>query len=199
MLHHLTETTFITEEEYLAGEALADEKHEYLNGFVYPLHGTATTNMAGATDAHVKISLNVAAAVKSLLRGTGCSTYMADMRGKINAKDKAWFYPDVMVTCDQDDRKRKTMKQSPIFIVEVLSQSTRDYDRGDKFAVYRTLPTLREYVLIDSSAYSVEVFRLNEHRRWELFSFEDADSRIEFSSIGFHSTLADIYEDVDFA
>ncbi len=199
MLHHLTETTFITEEEYLAGEALADEKHEYLNGFVYPLHSIATTNMAGATDAHVKISLNVAAAVKSLLRGTGCSTYMADMRVKINAKDKAWFYPDVMVTCDQDDRKRKTTKQSPLFIVEVLSQSTRDYDRGDKFAVYRTLPTLQEYVLIDSNAYSVEVFRLNEHRRWELFSFEGVDSVVEFSSIGFHCTLTDIYEDVDFA
>jgi len=197
MRHHFAEATFITEEEYLAGEMLAGEKHEYLNGFVYLLHGIAITDMAGATDSHVKVSLNVAASVKTLLRGTGCSTYMADMRVKINAKDKAWFYPDVMVTCDQEDRNDKTIKQSPIFIVEVLSASTRDYDRGDKFAVYRELSTLREYVLIDPDAFSVEVFRLNENRRWELFSFEGADTVVEFTSIGLHCMLVDFYEDVD--
>ena len=104
-----------------------------------------------------------------------------------------------MVTCDPEDRKRSNMKQSPILVIEVLSPSTQDYDRGGKFAIYRQLACLREYVLIDPTQYLIEVFRLNEHRRWELYSFEGADSIVELTSIGFHCALKDFYEDVVFA
>jgi Uma2 family endonuclease len=198
MRHNLAEVDFITEEQYLGNEVLADEKHEYLNGMVYPLHADTVTNMAGANDAHVKVTGNAYYALKTHLRGTLCSLYMSDMRVNINSKDKAWFYPDVMVTCDLEDRLRDTMKHSPMLVIEVLSSSTQDYDRGGKFAVYRLLGSLREYVLIDPTQYLVEVFRLNEHLRWELFSFEGADSIVEFTSIGFHCALTDLYEDVIF-
>lgn len=182
---------YVTPEDYLAEEERASEKHEYLNGFVYPY------NMAGAGDAHVKISLNAAALLKSHLRGSGCSTYIADMRVRINAKDKAWFYPDVMVTCDPSDKARDTIKHHPVLVIEVLSPSTRDYDRGDKFAVYRQLPSLREYVLIDPNTYAVEVFRLNAQQRWELFTYDTADAVVELTSLQFHCVLHDLYEDVE--
>lgn len=190
MLAKLTPTDYVWPEEYLAGEELATEKHEYLNGFVYPC------NMAGAGDAHVKISLNAAALIKTHLRGSGCSTYISDMRVKVNAKDKAWFYPDVMVTCDPDDYERNTIKHNPVLVVEVMSPSTRDYDRGDKFVVYRQLASLREYVLIDPNEYAVEVFRLNAHQRWELFTYNGADTVAELTSISFQCALQDLYEDV---
>ncbi len=185
-------TEFISSADYLTGELLANEKHEYLNGLVYPM------NMAGAGDAHVKISLNAAALIKTHLRGSGCSTYISDMRVKVDAKDKAWFYPDVMVTCDSEDRTRDTIKHSPILIIEVLSPSTRDYDRGDKFAVYRQLASLQEYVLIDPNGYLVEIFRLNAAKRWELFTYEGADTVVEFSSIRYYCVLHNLYEDIVF-
>ncbi|HRJ52159.1 MAG TPA: Uma2 family endonuclease [Candidatus Thiothrix moscowensis] len=190
MLAKLAPTDYVWPEEYLAEEELATEKHEYLNGFVYPC------NMAGAGDAHVKISLNAAALIKTHLRGSGCSTYISDMRVKVNAKDKAWFYPDVMVTCDPDDHERNTIKHNPMLVVEVMSPSTRDYDRGDKFVVYRQLANLREYVLIDPNEYAVDVFRLNAHQRWELFTYNGADTVAELTSIGFQCALQDLYEDV---
>ena len=196
MRHNLAEVDFTTEEEYLAREALADEKHEYLNGFIYRLHADPITNMAGASDEHVKVTGNCHYALKTHLRGSRCSLYMSDMRVKIDSKDKAWFYPDVMVTCDPDDRQRKMMKHSPILVIEVLSPGTQDYDRGGKFAVYRLLDSLREYVLVDPTQYLIEVFRLNENRRWELFGFEGAGSIVELTSIGFHCAMGDLYEDV---
>ncbi|SJM93824.1 conserved hypothetical protein [Crenothrix polyspora] len=197
MYHNLAEVDFITEEDYLIREVVADEKHEYLNGFVYRLHADPITNMAGASDAHVKVTGNAHYALKTHLRGSPCSLYMADMRVKVDSKDKAWFYPDVMVTCDPEDRQRNTMKQSPILVIEVLSPSTQDYDRGGKFAVYRLLPSLREYMLIDPTQYLIEVFRLNEHRRWELFSYEGVDSIVELASVGLHCAITEVYEDVD--
>lgn len=197
MRNNLAESDFISEEVYLATESVADEKHEYLNGLVYRLYPDSIANMAGANDAHVKVAGNAHYALKTHLRGSPCSLYISDMRLKIDSKDKAWFYPDVMVTCDADDRLRNTMKCSPILVIEVLSPSTENYDRGGKFAVYRLLTSLREYVLIDPSQYLIEVFRFNEHQRWELFSFEGEDSIVEFSSIEFQCPITDFYEDVD--
>ncbi len=194
MSTNLAESTTITPEEYLAGEAVADEKHEYLNGSVYALHDVR--NMAGAGDSHVKISLNIAALIKNHLRGSGCSTYISDMRVKIDSKDKAWFYPDVMVSCDPEDRQQETIKHNPVLVVEVMSKSTRDYDRGGKFAVYRQLSSLKEYVLVEPTHYDVEVFRLNKRNRWELFTYEGAEATVELSSIGLQCPIADFYEDV---
>ena len=198
MNSNLAAKCFTTEADYLTAEALTIEKHEYLNGLVYLLHWDPVTNMAGASDAHVKITGNAHYALKAHLRGTGCSLYMSDMRLKIDSRDKAYFYPDVMVTCHPEDRQHTTTKYAPILIIEVLSDSTKDYDKGGKFDTYRLLTSLREYVLIDPKQYLVQVFRLNEHQRWELFSFEGTDSIVEFTCVGLACPIADLYEDVDF-
>ncbi len=198
MSRNLAEKPVITEADYLAAETLATEKHEYLNGFVYPLHWNSITNMAGATDAHVKVTGNAHYALKTHLRGSGCSLYMSDMRLKIDTTDKAYFYPDVMVTCNLDDRQHTTTKYAPILVIEVLSESTKDYDKGGKFDAYRQLASLREYVLIDPKQYLVQVFRLNENHRWELFSFAGANSNVELASVDLCCLITDFYEDVNF-
>ena len=195
----LPETGYVDEEDYLAAEALADEKHEYLNGWVYALHSDPITGMAGASESHVNITGNAYYALRTHLKQTPCSTYMTDMRLKINAEDMAWFYPDVMVSCDPEDRQHKNAKYAPILIIEVLSNSTKDYDKGGKFDAYRQLTSLQEYVLIDPTRYLVEVFRLNEHQRWELFTFAGEDAAVELSSIDLHCTMAELYEEVDFS
>jgi len=123
---------------------------------------------------------------------------MTDMRLKINAEDTAWFYPDVMVSCEPEDRQHKKAKYAPIVIIEVLSKSTKDYDKGGKFDAYRQLASLREYVLVDPTRYLVEVFRLNEHQRWELFTFTGEDVVVELTSVDLFCTMAELYEDVDF-
>ena len=198
MSRNLAERLFITEADYLASETLVTEKHEYLNGFVYPLHWNPITNMAGATDAHVKVTGNAHYALKTHLRNSGCSFYISDMRLKIDTSDKAYFYPDVMVTCNPDDRQHTTIKYAPILVIEVLSDSTKDYDKGGKFDAYRQLTSLREYVLIDPKHYLVQVFRFNEHQRWELFNFTGENSTVELTSVGLICPITDFYEDVDF-
>jgi len=183
------EQLLITPTEYLQGEKLADSRHEYVDGEVYA--------MAGAGDAHVKVSLNIASLLKSHLRGSGCSVYMSDMKVSA-ASDDAFFYPDVMVCCDADDQKRNYVKQSPIIIIEVLSPSTEAFDRGDKFARYRQIPSLKEYVLINPMACEIDVFRLNDHKRWELFSFTADAGELSLTSLSFQCDMMDVYEDIDF-
>ncbi len=168
----------------------ATEKHEYFYGEVFA--------MAGASDAHVTVCLNAALLLKSHLRSSDCRTYMSDMRLCAH-KDHAYFYPDVMVCCDSDDHKRSTMKHSPLLIIEVLSPSTEAYERGDKFATYRQLDSLLEYVLIDPNQLCVDIFRLNERQRWELFSFRDEADIVTFTSIHMQCTLLEFYEEVDFS
>ncbi|SDZ75514.1 Endonuclease, Uma2 family (restriction endonuclease fold) [Thiothrix caldifontis] len=180
----------ITPEDYLAGERDAPFRHEYVHGQAYA--------MAGAADGHVRVSGNAFAFLKNHLRGSGCSVYMADMKVRVK-QDTAFFYPDVMVTCDPADLQRSHFKQSPILVIEVLSPSTEGYDRGGKFALYRELDSLQEYVLIDPRAYQVDVFRRNALGRWELFAAHGETATIEFASVGCECTMHDLYEDVNFA
>ena len=187
----LAKNLLITPQQYLEGELVAETKHEYIDGEVYA--------MAGAGDAHVKVTLNAALLIKSHLRGSNCSTYVNDMKVRIG-KDEAFFYPDVMVCCDPSDQLREQdyVKNSPKLIIEVLSPSTENKDRGKKFILYRKLPSLEEYVLIDPREYYVELYRRQADKQWTLFSHEGAESMLEFSSIGMQCTLVDLYEDVLF-
>lgn len=180
----------LTPDEYLQGERDGDTRHEYIHGQAYA--------MAGAGDAHNRVSGNAFALLKHHLRGSDCSTYMADMKVRINA-DEAFLYPDVMITCDPTDRNRNYQKHAPVLIIEVLSPRTEGYDRGGKFALYRELDSLREYVLIDPRIYRVDMFRRNSENRWELYTWDDPQDTVEFVSVGFECQLADLYEDVNFS
>ncbi len=126
--------------EYLAWEAEQPNKHEYINGKVYA--------MAGGTLPHNDIAVNLTSALRETLRGTGCKVQMADAKVRISASGP-YFYPDMVVSCDERDRRATDAISYPMLIVEVLSPSTAGFDRGDKFKFYRRISTLREYVLID--------------------------------------------------
>ena len=180
----------ISPQEYLAGERTSPVKHEYVQGKVYA--------MVGAADAHVRVAGNFFALLKSHLRGTPCSTYISDMKVRVD-EGEAFFYPDVLVTCDPEDRRRVYFKDRPLLVIEVLSPGTEGYDRGEKFAWYRHLPSLQEYVLADPRRYAVDVFRRNPQGRWELYSFAGEDARVELASVDFSASMAELYEGVDFS
>ena len=93
--------------------------------------------MAGSTDAHVTLTGNLFAALLSHTRGSECRVYFSDMKAQIEALNR-YYYPDIMVTCDSEDKNESTFKRYPILIIEVLSDSTAGFDRGDKFADYQT-------------------------------------------------------------
>ena len=172
--------------DYLAWEAEQAVKHEFVRGEVFA--------MAGARQAHVTVSLNLASAFKNHLRGTPCRAYMADMKLRVEAAD-AGFYPDVVVTCDRRDQGGELLFIShPALVVEVLSDSTAAYDRGGKFADYRKLPSLNEYAVVDIAERRVECFRRNAENHWVLYDFAAAEA-CEFASIGLSLPLAAVFED----
>lgn len=181
---------YLSPEEYLQIEETSTIKHEYIDGKIYA--------MAGATDAHVTIAGNIFALLLSHLRGSGCRVYIADMKARIESKNR-FYYPDVMVTCDERDRETATYKRFPCLIVEVLSDSTEAFDRGDKFADYQSLESLQEYILINSKKARIECFRRGENGLW-ILQFYDLDNPIfQFKSINFEENIENIYEEVDFS
>ncbi|MCK5917240.1 MAG: Uma2 family endonuclease [Cocleimonas sp.] len=188
----LAKQDYITPEEYLEGEPLAEVKHEYIDGEVYA--------MAGASDAHTKVALNIALQLKPHLRGSGCSTYLSDMKVSVN-NDEAYFYPDVMVTCEPSDQQPECnyIKRSPKLIIEVLSPSTEGKDRGRKFILYRQIPSLEEYILINPRRYYLEQYlRRKDSDEWVLHSHTGEKAMIHFRSIDLTCSMLDLYEDVMF-
>lgn len=183
------QNAYLTAEEYLQREKNTPVKHEYINGEIYA--------MAGATDTHVTIAGNIFALLLSHLRGSGCRVYISDMKARIESKNR-FYYPDVMVTCEEKDRENTTYKKFPRLIIEVLSDSTEAFDRGDKFVDYQSLETLQEYVLINSNKARIECFRRTEKNLWMLQFYTEADRQFQFSSIDFSGTIDDIYEEVVF-
>lgn len=182
------EQVHLSPEQYLSYEEASPIKHEYRDGEVYA--------MAGASDAHVTIALNLAVGLRNHIRGTGCRVYLSDMKARINANNR-FFYPDVMVTCDERDQATATYKQFPCLIVEVLSASTEAFDRGDKFADYQSLESLQEYMLINPRRQRIECFRRSEDR-WVLETYTATSETFTLSSINYEGEMAAIYEDVIF-
>ncbi|MEW5973924.1 MAG: Uma2 family endonuclease [Pseudomonadota bacterium] len=174
-----------TAEDFLNWESSQDTKHEFADGIAYA--------MAGAGEKHVTISGNVFAALRAHVRGTPCRAYIADMKLRVEKAD-AFFYPDVFVTCSSEDAKREDHKAEPVLIIEVLSPTTAAYDRGLKFAYYRQLPSLMEYVLIDPERIAVDLFRKDAAGHWVLYPY-GPDETVELASIGLNLPIAAIYED----
>jgi Uma2 family endonuclease len=142
---------------YLAWEAQQPEKHEYLAGEAFA--------MVDAPREHVVVALNLAAVFKQRLRGGPCQAYVSDLKLRVEAAD-AFFCPDVVVSCELRDHAADQFIEHPILIVEVLSESTAAFDRGDKFAAYRSLASLQEYVLVDIPSRRVESFRRTAGPDW---------------------------------
>ena len=179
----------LTPDEYLQMEAKSPVKHEYIDGEIYA--------MAGASDPHVTIAGNLFALLRSHVRSSGCRVYISDMKARIEALNR-FYYPDILVTCDPRDQETPTYKRFPTLIIEVLSDSTEAFDRGDKFADYQNLESLREYVLINTKRQRVECFRRNDEGLWVLQFYRPQQTSFRLDSIGFEGTLDMLYEDVAF-
>ena len=145
--------------DYLAWESEQPEKSEFFRGEVFA--------MSGASRRHVTVSGNVFSSLDQAVEGTPCRVYMADMKLRV-LEDEAFFYPDVLVTCDPTDHRSDLFMSAPTLVVEVLSPSTAAFDRGEKFTAYRRIPSLREFVLIDPEKLTIEVYRRTAQDVWEL-------------------------------
>jgi len=176
-------------EEYLAIENAAIEKNEYYGGEIFA--------MSGAKESHNSISGNTFYELKRRLKGQSCKPYNSDQRIHVE-KNSLFTYPDISVFCgamqflNNDDLNAL----NPTVIVEVLSPSTKSYDRGDKFKLYRDIPTLKEYILIDSSAIGIEAYRINSNGHWELQELSRIDEQLTFPVLQITIPLAEIYDDV---
>jgi Uma2 family endonuclease len=147
----------LSQSEYLEWEAIQEYKSEFYAGEVFA--------QAGASSTHTELAGNLFALVHSHLKGKPGRSYIADMKLRVSEVD-AFFYPDVMVTCDARDRETDMYKQYPVMIAEVLSESTAEYDRSFKFACYRKISTLLDYLLISQYVYSIEHYHFNDSKEW---------------------------------
>jgi Uma2 family endonuclease len=178
---------YVSPEDYLAGERVSPIKHEYRDGEVYA--------MVGAKNSHVIIAGNIFALLRSHMRGSGCITFISDTKVRIETTN-SYYYPDVSVSCDErDTNSLADFIRFPVLLIEVLSPSTEAFDRGEKFADYRTLDSLQEYVLIRQDRISVECYRRNSQGRWELYAYTEGQE-IELASVNFSCAIAALYEDV---
>jgi Uma2 family endonuclease len=176
-----------TIEEYLEYENASDEKHEYYQGEIFA--------MSGSKVPHNIITGNFAFNLRKGLQGTSCNTFNSDQRIFIPS-NSLFTYPDISIICgeiitrDNDDWNIL----NPSVIIEVLSPSTKSYDRGDKFKLYRDIPSLKEYILVDSGSISVEVFRLNNKNHWELEEYKKGEDILFVKTMQLSISLKDIYE-----
>jgi Uma2 family endonuclease len=164
---------YISPDDYLAGERGSPIKHEYRQGRVYA--------MVGAKKPHVILAANLTKLLGIHLEGSPCVVMASDMKVRLSAAD-CYYYPDVVVTCDpRDIQGTEDFIEFPKLVIEILSQSTQDFDRGQKFADYQTCPTLEEYVLVSQTQQSVEVrSRLDD--AWQVAVYQ-MDEPIRLQSI----------------
>ncbi|AUM01049.1 Uma2 family endonuclease [Zoogloeaceae bacteirum Par-f-2] len=175
----------LNREAYLSWEAEQPEKHEYLAGEVFA--------MVGVRREHALVAGALHAALRNHLKGTPCQAFVADMKLFVEAAE-AYFYPDVMVTCDERDRRADLVIEHPVLVVEVLSDSTAAYDRGTKFAAYRKLPSLQEYLLVDVDHRRLELYR-READHW-LFFEAGTDGTLSLESVAMKLSVAEAFEDL---
>ncbi len=183
---------YYTPEEYLELEEAADYKNEYRDGEIVP--------MTGGTTNHNKIALNFAANLKFALRGQGYDIYIGDVRLWI-PRYRQYTYPDVMVIQGEPiyTGTNTTTVMNPLLIAEVLSKSTKNYDQGDKFLYYRSIPELKEYILIDQSQYHVMQYVKTAEGQWLFIEYESEDSVLSLRSVDFQIAFSELYEQVNFA
>lgn len=177
----------MTPDEYLAFEASSPTKHEYVAGEVFA--------MAGGTDFHNAIALAFAVQLHAQVRVGPCHAYIGDVKLRVEASN-AFYYPDIFVTCDRPGAVSRLVKRRAKLIVEVLSDSTADYDRGAKFRSYRRLETLEEYVLIDSRVRRVDLYRRTADGTWFIDSV-GPDGAVTLESVGMTITLDELYAKTD--
>ena len=183
--------TDVTTEEYLAAERLSETKSEYLDGGVYP--------MPGATVNHIRIVGNLGHQLLTQLSERPCDVLISEIKVSLQGSRK-FFYPDVVVVCGEllfhDDRK--DIITNPDLVIEVLSPSTEAFDRGAKFQAYRTVASLKEYVLVAQDSPTVEQYVRNDDGSWTLTTVAGLESTLTLPSVECTLNLAAVYKRVEF-
>jgi len=185
-----------TEQEYLAFEKEATERHEYYKGEIFQMQGHGDLlAMSGAANRHNIIFSNLFREMAAFLKGKSCQLYGPDMRVNI-PENTLYTYPDISVFCGELKllKEDEDTANQPSVLIEILSPGTRSYDRGDKFSLYRDIPTLNEYILVDSISVHVEAFRLNKTKHWELEEYKTLSAVLEIPTLGISIPLAEIYD-----
>lgn len=185
------EKPHFTAAEYLAMDRQSSEKHEFAFGEIFA--------MTGASAKHVVIVTNLVREISNQLLQRPCQVYSSDLRVCIDA-DNRYAYPDVVVVCNQPKFLDDTLDTllNPELIVEVLSESTRNYDRGDKFQQYRSIPSLREYLLVDSAAVHVECWTKKPDRTWSLWETNAISDAVRLESVDVTLAVSGVYFKIDF-
>lgn len=180
--------SFVSVDDYLAGERAGDRRHEYIGGEIHA--------MAGASEEHGMISLNLASALRQHVGSGPCKVFIADMKVRLEiARDDIFYYPDVLVTCDPADSQRY-FKTRPQFIAEVLSPETERFDRREKFLSYIRLPSLSEYLLVSQSLPLATLFR--RENNWEPEHL-GMNHELVLPSLQFRLPIPGLYAGVNFA
>ncbi|ANV83364.1 hypothetical protein AWQ21_02600 [Picosynechococcus sp. PCC 7003] len=185
----LSDHTHLTPEEYLAFEVTSDIRHEYFDGELYA--------MAGTSKNHNLVSGNLYLLLRRYLQNSGCTTFMADIKVKLQT-GRRFFYPDLVVTCDPEDNTSELFVEKPKLIIEVLSPSTKNFDQTAKFLYYRTIPSLEEYLLVGTESPFIQCFRRQTQDIWTLQIYEGLEAIAHLDSFDLDAPLTDIYEGVTF-
>lgn len=177
----------LTVEEYLRFEKETNQKYEYFRGEIFA--------MAGAGSRHNVIFKNLYLDLGNKLKGKACQPYGSDLRIHI-PENTLYTYPDISVICRDIVSEGNSTEAfiQPTILIEILSESTQNYDRGAKFKLYRDIPSLKEYILVDSESINIETFRLNKSHHWELEEYKTKSDILVIPTLEISIPLKDIYE-----
>lgn len=178
--------TTYSESDYLAYEAQSPIRHEYIAGEIFA--------MTGASIRHNVIAGNLFAELRSHLKGTPCRALIEGVKLRLR-KEQSYFYPDVMVTCEdrlQELDSQQQIVEAPLVVIEILSPTTEATDRREKLRAYRTLPSLKEYLLVSQEQAQVEIYRRRGDIGWDIITYEPGDT-IEIASLEIKLDMDEIY------
>ena len=176
----------LSESEYLTYEAQSPVRNEYIAGKIFA--------MTGASIRHNVIALNLASAIRAHLKGTPCRALIEGVKLRLR-KEQSYFYPDVMVTCEnrlQELDSKEQVVEEPLVVIEITSPSTEAVDRREKLRAYRTLPSLKEYLIVSQDQAQVEIYRRRGDIGWDIITYEPGDT-VEISSLELKISMSDIY------
>ncbi|HEV8083601.1 MAG TPA: Uma2 family endonuclease [Chitinophagaceae bacterium] len=184
---HAYQKKLYTIEEYLEMENATLEKHEYYKGEIFA--------MSGASGRHNIISVNIIVALANALKGKSCQPYGSDMRIHI-PENSLFTYPDISIICGDviSANEDENTAIGPTVIIEILSPSTRNYDRGQKFMLYRAIPALKNYILVDSESIHAEHFAINKEGLWQLKEHNKMQDEIVIESLDVKLPMKEVYE-----
>ena len=179
-------------DDWLEGERAAIEaRSEYIGGEVFA--------MTGASEPHNTVVMNIGSELRAQMKGRPCRVYANDMKVRIRGAD-AGTYPDLVALCGERELQdgRRDVLLNPTLIVEVLSDSTEAYDRGTKFALYRQIPSLQEYLLVSQGRVQVELYTRGPNDTWTLRDYRAPTEAVALASVGCTLALSEVYDKVDF-